>query len=91
MPENLKSACIYPARQADNHDVVLRVVAKEGDKPTSELDVLRFLSTEKAQAHPQNIALPILEEFVCDGWTFIRCLNLRTRGEPLGSSAWPRS
>jgi hypothetical protein len=63
---------IYPARQvADDQDFLLRVVAKEGTKQSSELDVPRFLSTEEAQAHPQNIALPILEEFICDGWTFV--------------------
>jgi hypothetical protein len=73
----VKVSRIYPARQADKQDVLIRVVAKEGDKPTPELDVLRLLSTEKAQAHPQNIALPILQEFVCDGWTFVKmpCLD----------------
>jgi hypothetical protein len=56
--------------------VTIRVVAKEGDKSSSELKVLRFLSTEKALAHPQNIALPILEEFACDGWTFVSMPSL---------------
>jgi hypothetical protein len=73
----MKSARIYPARLVDNQHVAIRVVARENDKPNSELDVLRFLSSEKAQAHPQNIALPILQEFNCDGWTFVSmpCLD----------------
>ncbi|EGN92928.1 hypothetical protein SERLA73DRAFT_79145 [Serpula lacrymans var. lacrymans S7.3] len=61
---------VVAARDRQNRDVVIKVVAK-GNEGLKELEILQLLNSEPLRSDPYNATVPVLEFLKYDGWHFI--------------------
>ncbi|CAA7262073.1 unnamed protein product [Cyclocybe aegerita] len=68
------STTAWPARDEQNRDVMIKVVAKtfqECPEGSTELRILKFLSSSAMRADPRNSTIKILEFHDYHGWQFV--------------------